>query len=156
MKAKKLTARDVLRVMLENQAHVFEICLFENWQGKAISNAFALPSFTIAGTRKMIVKERAEFPPFDYVPILRDSSTFNLLAYIKKDGKLIAQRKDKDSPLVALDDTLFTQNAYSQFVEDDLYQSHTGREINVAPLTESSAGSIMNAFFKWREAEKEK
>jgi hypothetical protein len=73
------------------------------------------------------------------------------VAAVVMDGEMICKREAFGQSMLALNHKIFQQSDYERFVEADLINQRTGREVLVDDLNLSGAGSIMRGFMEWHK-----
>lgn len=77
---------------------------------------------------------------------------FDSIAYFMDNkGNKIAERETQGSPMIALEERYFTQDAFSQRIEDEILAEKTGREVFLPEMSESEAGALMSGFAQYRK-----
>lgn len=131
--------------------------LIENYQDEDIHFKFFYPeSFTGLSTLDTYIKRgcaRIKEEPFEKLNariLIREE--FDSIAYFMDNkGNKIAEREMQGSPMIALDESYFTQDAFSQRIEDEILAEKTGREVFVSEMSEGEATALMKGFAQHRK-----
>ncbi|MCL2676879.1 MAG: hypothetical protein FWE43_02950 [Streptococcaceae bacterium] len=142
----------LLRVMLDNVNKTLTFRFYDPYSSNDV-DVMAMECIVPIGS----MDATYEHEPTAHVPAMKlVYQEWEDIAYFALDGEVICERKAKGLPMRAKSEDVFLQPEYDQFVIDTLQAEATGREVVVADLTESGAGSLMRGFAaQWEQYKKE-
>lgn len=139
-----ITKKEALLLIENNPDEEFH---FRFFYPESITGLSLLDTYIKRGRAR--IKEEP-FEKLDARILIREE--FDSIAYFMDNkGNKIAEREMQGRPMIALDESYFTQDAFSQRIEDEILAEKTGREVFVSEMSEGEATALMKGFAQHRK-----